>query len=135
MTAQAQRHVVLLAERACPVRSALKRTPLQDLNSFSIMFSTYQKIEDLFCPVFVPVLDFHIVCEMKLDDIDTMVHAYTYIGKPYYLSTSVVTWYIMRGLNQPSPWEIGHKLPLGLFHLHRIFTKSTEKTFRIYCED
>ena len=80
----------------CPVRSALKRTPLQDLNYFSIMFynnisTTYQKIGDLFCPVFVPVLDFHIVCEMKLDDIDTMVHAYTYIGKPYYLSTSVVT--------------------------------------------
>ena len=39
----------------CPVMSALKRTPLQDFNSFSIMFyciisTTYQKIGDLFCP-------------------------------------------------------------------------------------
>ena len=35
----------------CPVRSALKRTPVQDFNSFSIIISTtYQKIGDLFCP-------------------------------------------------------------------------------------
>ena len=38
----------------CLVRSALKRTPVQDFNSFSIMFcyiisTTYQKIGDLFC--------------------------------------------------------------------------------------
>ena len=38
-------------EWPCPVRSALKRTPVQDFNSFSIMFyyifsTTYQ-----FCPV------------------------------------------------------------------------------------
>ena len=42
----------------CPVRSALKRTPVQDINSFSIMFyyiisPTYQKIGDLFCPVHI----------------------------------------------------------------------------------
>ena len=36
----------------CPVRSALKRTPVQDFNSFSIRYiisTTYQKIGDLFC--------------------------------------------------------------------------------------
>ena len=38
-----------------PVRSALKRTPVQDFNSFSIIFyyiistTIYQKIGDLFC--------------------------------------------------------------------------------------
>jgi hypothetical protein len=42
----------------CPVRSALKRTPMEDFNSFSIMFSyiistTYQKIGDLFCPAHI----------------------------------------------------------------------------------
>ena len=42
----------------CPVRSALKRTPVQDFNSFSIMFyyiisTTYQKIGDLFCPIHI----------------------------------------------------------------------------------
>ena len=42
----------------CPVRSALKRTPVHDFNSFSIIFyyiitTTYQKIEDLFCPVHI----------------------------------------------------------------------------------
>ena len=40
----------------CPDRSALKRTPVQYFNYFSIMFydifsTTYQKIGDLFCPV------------------------------------------------------------------------------------
>ena len=42
----------------CSVRPALKRTPVQNLNSFSIMFyyiisTTYQKIWDLFCPVHI----------------------------------------------------------------------------------
>ena len=42
----------------CPVRAALKRTPVQDINSFSIMFyyiisPTYQKIGDLFCPAHI----------------------------------------------------------------------------------
>ena len=42
----------------CSVRSALKRTPMQDFNSFSIMFyyiitTTYQKVGDLFCPVHI----------------------------------------------------------------------------------
>ena len=45
-------------EWPCPVRSALKRTPVQDFNSFSIIFyciisTTYQKIGDLFCPVHI----------------------------------------------------------------------------------
>ena len=40
------------------VRSALKRTPVQDFNSISIKFyhiisTTYQKIGDLFCPVHI----------------------------------------------------------------------------------
>ena len=48
----------------CPVRSAIKRTSLQDLNSFFIMFyyiisNTYQKIRGLFCPFIY--LDFHTV--------------------------------------------------------------------------
>ena len=48
----------------CPVRSALKRTPLQDFNYFSIVLyyiisTTYQKIGDLFCPVIF--LDFRTV--------------------------------------------------------------------------
>ena len=42
----------------CPVKSALKRTLMQDLNSFSIMIyyiisTPYQKIGDLFCPVHI----------------------------------------------------------------------------------
>ena len=46
----------LLVGWPCPVRSALKRTPVQDFNSSSIMVyniitTTYQKIGDLFCPV------------------------------------------------------------------------------------
>ena len=46
----------LLGGWPCPVSSALKRTPVQDFNSFSMMFyyiitTTYQKIGDLFCPV------------------------------------------------------------------------------------
>ena len=41
-----------------PVRPALKRTPVQDFNSFSIIFyyfinTTNQKIRDLFCPVHI----------------------------------------------------------------------------------
>ena len=45
----------------CPVRSALKRKPVQDFNSFSIMFyyiisTTYPKIGDLFCPVILNLL-------------------------------------------------------------------------------
>ena len=42
----------------CPVRSALKRTPVQDFNYFSITFYciisiTYQKIGDLFCLIHI----------------------------------------------------------------------------------
>ena len=42
----------------CPVRSALKRTPVQDFNYFSIMFyyiisTTYKKLGDLFCPIHI----------------------------------------------------------------------------------
>ena len=49
----------------CPVRSALKKTPVQGFNSFSIMLyyiisTTYQKIGDLFYPVIF--LDFCTVC-------------------------------------------------------------------------
>ena len=43
---------------ACPVKSALKRTPVQGFNSFYIMFyyiisTTYQKIGDLSCHVHI----------------------------------------------------------------------------------
>ena len=48
----------------CPVRSALKRTHVQDFNYFPIMFyyiiSIYQKYGDLFCLVIF--LDFRTVC-------------------------------------------------------------------------
>ena len=49
----------------CPVRSAFKRTPVQDLNYFSIMLyyiisTNYQKIGDLF--YLVTFLDFCTVC-------------------------------------------------------------------------
>ena len=42
----------------CHVRSALKKTSVQDFNCFSIMFyyissTTYQKIGDLYCPVHI----------------------------------------------------------------------------------
>lgn len=42
----------------CPVRSALKRTPMQDFYHFPMIFyyissTTYQKIGDLFCPVHI----------------------------------------------------------------------------------
>ena len=55
---------------AVPCRSALKRTPMQDFNSFSIMFcyifrTKYQKIRDLFCPVIF--LDFCIVWNCNAD--------------------------------------------------------------------
>ena len=41
------------------VRSALKRIPVQDFNAFFMMFTAYQKIGNLFCPVIL--LDFHTV--------------------------------------------------------------------------
>merc|ERR1712153_287243 len=49
----------------CPVRSAHKRTPVQDFDSFSIMLyyifsTTYQTIGDLFSPLIF--LDFCRVC-------------------------------------------------------------------------
>ena len=48
----------------CPVRSAPKRTPVQDFNSLSIMFycimsRTHHNIGDLFCPI--TSLDFRTV--------------------------------------------------------------------------
>ena len=60
----------LLVEWPCPVRSALKRTPVQDFNSFSIMFyniisTTYQKIGDLFCPANISGLS-HSVSKRKM---------------------------------------------------------------------
>ena len=49
----------------CPVRSALKRTPVQDFNSFSISIyyiisTTFQKLRDLFYSLII--LDFCTVC-------------------------------------------------------------------------
>ena len=51
----------------CPAWSALKRTPMQDFNSFSIMFyyifsTKHQKIGDIFCPAIF--LDFRTVWRM-----------------------------------------------------------------------
>ena len=64
----------LLVGWLCPVRSTLKRTPVQDFKSVSIMFyyiisTTYQKIGGLFCPVIF--LDFCTVwrgfnCKLQL---------------------------------------------------------------------
>ena len=55
-----------------PVRSALKRTPVQDFISFLIMLyniisTTYQKIGDLFCPVHISGLS-HSVKRVQLND-------------------------------------------------------------------
>ena len=53
-----QAHLPKRVEWPCPVRSALKWTPVQDFKSFSKLFyyiisTTYQKIGDLFCPVHI----------------------------------------------------------------------------------
>ena len=53
----------------CPVRSALKRTPVQDFKSFPkmlhyIISTKYQKIGDLFCPVYISRLS-HSVTEVS----------------------------------------------------------------------
>ena len=53
-----QAHLPKRVEWLCPVRSALKRMPVQDLNHFSMMFyyifsTTYQKIGDLVCPAHI----------------------------------------------------------------------------------
>ena len=58
-------------EWPCPVRSALKMTPVQDFNSFSITFyyiisTIYQKIGDLFCSFIF--LDFCTVCSQEISD-------------------------------------------------------------------
>ena len=52
------------------VRSALKRTPVQNFNHFSIMFNyifstTYERIGDLFCSVIF--LDFRTVCNKRTE--------------------------------------------------------------------
>ena len=49
-------HPSPFSQNGCPVKSALKKTPVQDFNYFSLMFlciisTTYQNIGDLFCPV------------------------------------------------------------------------------------
>ena len=54
-------------EWPCPVRSALKRTPVQDFNYFSIILyciisTTYQKIGGLFCPVHISGFSHSVVC-------------------------------------------------------------------------
>ena len=55
----------------CPVKSALKKTPVQDFNFFSIKFyyiisTTCQKIGDLFCSVHIFGLS-HSVDKERLD--------------------------------------------------------------------
>ena len=58
--------------RQCPARSARKRTPVQDLTSFYIMFyyiisTTYQKIGELYCPVHISGLSHGV--KRNLDDL------------------------------------------------------------------
>ena len=65
-----------------PVRSALKRTPAQDFNSFSIMFyhiisATYQKIGDLFCPVHISGLLHSVQQRVNFDHL--LTRAWTFI--------------------------------------------------------
>ena len=60
----------------CPVRSALKRTPVQDFNSFSILFYfvisiSSQKIGDLFFPVIF--LDFCTFAVWPSQDWETVI--------------------------------------------------------------
>jgi hypothetical protein len=51
----------------CPFRLALKRTPVQDFNSFSIIINTtYQKIGDLFCPVHISGLSQGVISRYAL---------------------------------------------------------------------
>ena len=70
-------HPSPFSQNGCPVKSALKKTPVQDFNYFSLMFlciisTTYQNIGDLFCPVIF--LDFRTVCSKVFEEI-----VFTYI--------------------------------------------------------
>ena len=62
------------------VRSALRRTPVQDFNSFSIMYyiisTTYKKIGDLFCPVHIPGLSHSVDRKLssQFDKISYMIY-------------------------------------------------------------
>ena len=47
-----------------PVRSALKRTPMQDFKFYYIFITTYQNIGDLFCLAIF--MDFRTVCFVKI---------------------------------------------------------------------
>ena len=55
----------------CPVRSALKSTPMQYFNHFSIIFyyiisTTYQKIGDLFCPVHISGISYSVTRKSQM---------------------------------------------------------------------
>ena len=53
----------------CPVGSALKRTPVEDFNYFSMIHNistTYQKIGDLFCPVHISGLSLSVLRILKI---------------------------------------------------------------------
>ena len=59
----------------CPVRSALKRTHMQDFNSFSIMFNylictKYKKFGDLFYPVYISGLSHSVFSSTHINRID-----------------------------------------------------------------
>ena len=95
----------------CPVRSFLKRTPMQDFNSFSLMFyyiisTTYQKIGDLFCPVIF--LDFRTVCRLIFHNLCIFNH------DPYRSLKNCLS-------NYQSICLISIIKIVALFHLHKIF--------------
>ena len=78
----------------CLVRSALKRMPVQDFNSFSIMFyyifsTTYQKIGGLFCSLIF--LDFRTVWIETLHDAQKL----SQIGLPYICMYSGCHWWAL----------------------------------------
>ena len=89
--------------------SALKRIPVQDFNSFFIMFyyiisTTYKKIRDLFCPVIF--LDFPIVWSMI-----------------YVLGYFLVGYWMVHSCEKNTLFSFGGKLKIGIFHITNVFFK------------
>ena len=101
----------------CLVKSALKRTSMQDFKYFSMMFyfiisTTYQKIGDLFCPVifldcrtvWVEKISFHcIVCVSKKNHVlnTKQVHFLT-VQYPNTIDNFFIT---IKHIFVRSPWK------------------------------
>ena len=93
-------------EWPCPVRSALKRTPVEDFNSFSIMFyyiisTKYQKIGDLFCLAHIYGLS-HSVIILLLNLSDTIQLNRTMVIFQYF---KLLRQHIMYKHETNKPWK------------------------------